>query len=91
MFPLRSGELSPVKSIMYVISTLGNSQIAKIHVVLQFKDQISADTVRKQLKEPSPPKSAHHHSARVGEPKNCTRTKSKGIKATNYKSIVCRL
>ena len=69
MFPLRSGELSPVKSIMYVISTLCNSQIAQIRVVLQFKDQISADTVRKQLKELSLPKSAHHHSARVCEEK----------------------
>ena len=36
---------------MYVISTLGNSQIPQIRVVLLFKDQISADTVREQLKQ----------------------------------------
>ena len=60
-----------------------------IRVVLPFKDQISADIVKKQLKDLS--LKVHTTIQPVFEPKNRTRTKCEGNKATNCKSAVCCL
>ena len=62
-----------------------------IRVVLPFKDQISADILRKQLKDLSP--KVHTTSQPVFvcvcEPENWTTIKCDGNKATSCKSAVC--
>ena len=60
-----------------------------VRVILPFRDQISADIVRKQLKDLNlkytPPSSPCLWAEKW------TRTKCQGNKATNYKSAVCCL